>query len=371
MGGVRIGGTGVVTICSPPFTAFDGPGAADDNPQVYVACTNNAPGDATRYTNSSGFTDSDDNYNPVLSPDGTKVLFEVLSPSTGFKEIWVTDAIAGSTPTQLVADASQYVYHPCWGPDSDTFVYVQGAGGGTDRGSVYKDTVSSPGSPTLLKADGGGTIGAYRPQFNFDGTRVAYIYTATADPQLRCMDDDGSNDGIVDNALVAAYDQNEPPQFGWANTQNLLCWNDGAAAAGIFVADDTGAGKTQVNANGDAAGAAAYIAGYGYAFPSDDSFVVMTANLGSGFYNVIRAELDGSDTNILGTTGPVTVTPFRAALAFEGRIWFISDVNALGGKGEISFMSLTGTNETVVFDSSAGAGDEVQPFVGGGGWYFN
>lgn len=370
MAGIRIGGVGVVTICSPPWTAFGGAGTSGD-PQVYVACSSDPAGEATQYTDFSGFADADQCFNPVLSPDGTMVLFEVLSPTTGFHEIWVVDAIAGSTPTQLVADASNYVKHPAWAPDSDTFTYVHGTGGTTSAMSVYKDTVSSPGSPTLLKADGGGSIGAYRPQFNFDGTRIAYIYTATGDPQLRCMDDDGSNDGIVDNALVAAYDSNEPPQFGWANTQNLLCFNDGAAAAAIYVIDDTGGGKTQVNANGAAAGAAAYIAGYGYAFPANDAYVVMTANLGAGFYNVIRAELDGSNTTVLGSDGPVTTTPFRPALVYQNRIFYITDINALGGDAEISYMPLAGSAGTVLFDSSLGSGDQVAGFTGGDGWYFN
>jgi hypothetical protein len=37
----------------------------------------------------------------------------------------------------------------------------------------------------------------------------------------------------------------------------------------------------------------------------------------------------------------------------------------------VSYMSLDGATEAVVFDSSAGPGDLIQPFVGGGGWYFN
>jgi Tol biopolymer transport system component len=370
MAGIRIGGTAVIVVCSPPFTAFDGPGGfADDNPQVYVACTNNAPGEATRYTDFSGFTDSDDNYNPVLSPDGSKVLFEVLSASTGFREIWVVDTIAGSTPTQLVANGSQYCFHPFWGPDSDTFVYLLGTGGGVAENDVYKDQVSAIGSPTLLKTHAAGVGGAFRPQFNFDGTRVAYLWTGAAGyPQLRCMDDDGTNDGLVANNLIA-YDSNEPPQYCWANTQNLLAYEDGDTAAKVYVIDDTGAGSVQVNANGDAAGAACNISGK--AWPANDSFLVISANLGAGFYNVIRCELDGSDTNVLGTTGPTLLSYFRGPLVFEGRIWFISDYDAIGGKGEISFMSLTGGTETLVFDSSAGAGDVIQPFVGGGGWYFN
>lgn len=369
MAGIRIGGVAIITVCSPPWTAFGGAATGGD-PQVYVACASNAAGEATAYTDFSGFADADQCFNPVISPDGTKVLFEVLSSSTGFREIWVTDTVAGSTPTQLVANASQYCFHPAWFPDSDTFVYVLGSGGAIDAGSIYKDTVTSPGSPTLLRAPSGGA-GCFRPQVNFDGTRVAYLYTAAADPQLRCMDDDGSNDGLVDDTL-STYDSNEPPQFSWANTQNLIAFEDGQTAALVYVIDDTGGGKTQVNANGDAAGAACYLTGYGHAWPANDAFVLITVNLGSGYYAPCRCELDGSTSTVLGTTGAVTTpTYMRGALIYESRIWFISDSDALGGKGEISYMSLAGGTETIVFDTSAGSGDQVLAFTGGDGWYFN
>lgn len=366
MGGVRLGGIAHIVACSPPFTAYDGPLGVGD-PQVYVACTDDPPGDATRYTDFAGYVDSDENFNPVISPDGTKVLFEVLSPSTNFREIWVTDAIAGSTPTQLVASGSQYRTHPYWHPDSDTFVYVQGTGGGVMEGDIAKDTVSSPGSPTILKTHAGGG-GGYRPQFNFDGTRVAYIWTAGSDPQIRCMDDDGSNDGLVDDT-ISGYDSNEPPQFGWANTQNLIAFQDGLTPQDTWIIDDTGGGKTQLDANGDAAGATSLVSLY--PFPADDSFVVITANIGSGFYNVFRAELDGSDTTQLGTTGPVLLSPMRGALVYQGRIWFISDNEDEGNRGRISFMSLSGAGQTVVLDTDLGTGDAILPFVGGDGWYFN
>ena len=370
MGGVRLGGVGLVVSCSPPWTAYGGAATSGD-PQVFAACSTNAPGVATVFTDFNGFVDSDANSNPLLSPDGTKILFQVLSSSTGFDEIWVVDAVAGSTPVQLVADGSNYCFHPAWGPDSDTFYYVQGSGGATSNASVYKDTVSAIGSPTLLKAAAGGA-GAMRPQPNFDGTRVAYIWTDTPQ-ELRCMDSDGSNDGLVDNT-ISAYDSNEPPQFGWANTQNLIAFQNGVISPqDVFVIDDTGGGKVQINANGDAAGGNANVSGYGYAWPADDSFVVIVANIGNPVYNIFRAEVDGSDTTQLGTTGPDagSIPAFRTALIYQSRIWFVSETDGTASKAQVSSMTLAGTDERVDFDSSLGSGDEVLGFVGGDGWYFN
>ena len=98
------------------------------DPQVYRPCSNNAAGTMTQITNFTGFTVANQCHNPVLSPDGSKILFEITSATSGYREIWVVNA-TGGTGTQLVADGSNYVIHPFWAPDSDTFVYVRCAGG--------------------------------------------------------------------------------------------------------------------------------------------------------------------------------------------------------------------------------------------------
>lgn len=362
-------GVAFVLECSPPWTAFGGSATSGD-PQVYAACSSDAAGTATQYTDFAGFTDADQCHNPVLSPDGTKILFEVLGASTGYREVWVVDATPGSSPTQLVADASNYVVHPAWGPDSDTFVYVHCSGGALLNGTIYKDTVSSPGSPVSLKVASGSS--PWRPQFNFDGTRVAYIYDANASAacDLRCMDADGTNDASLDNT-IGGYTFTQPPQFSWANTQNLIAYSDAQFPAGIFVIDDAGAGKTQINANGDAAGANSVVSGE--AWPSDDSFVVITANLGvGGFFSVVRAEVDGSDTTALNASrGSVNQGWFEAAKVYGNRIWFISATDASASKGRISSVALDGTDLQDNFDSSLGSGDQVAAFAGGDGWYFN
>lgn len=370
MTGIRLGGIATApSSCSPPVGAFGGSATGGD-PQVWRACSDNAPGEMTQYTNFSGFTDADQCSNPVLSPDGTKILFQPLSAVTGYDEVWVVDAVPGSTPTQLVADASNYVFHPAWGADSDTFVYVHGSGGSTASGTIKKDTVSAIGSPVSLKAAAGG-FSPYRPQFNFDGSRVAYIWDKDigAGGDLRCMDADGTNDASLDNT-IGGYFFNQPPQFSWANTQNLIAYvNISSAPFGLYVIDDAGAGKTQLNANGDAAGFTAVVSGL--AWPADDSFVVFTSNIGTGFWDVFRAELDGSNTTQLGTLHAQSQGWFEAALVFGGRIWLITDTDASASKGVISSMLLDGTDERTDFDSSAGAGTAVSAFAGGDGWYVN
>lgn len=366
MAGIRIGGSGVALVLSPPFTAYGGAATSGD-PQVWRWRSSDLPGEATAYTDFSGFADSDQNFNPVLSPDGTKILFEVLSPATNFREVWVVDNVPGSTPTQLVADASNYVIHPFWGPDSDTFVYCHFTGGALVSGAILKDTVSSPGSPTTLKS-AVANFAPFRPMFNFDGTRVAYIYVedgGAAVKDLRCMDDDGTNDQSLDNTITA-FLSNDPPQLCWARTQNLIAYSDGSnVARNTYVIEDDGTNKTQIDANGDAAGANTNVSGLSWA-PADE-FVVITGNIGSGYITMFRAEVDGSDTTALGTSGADNNNFVRGGLVYGNRIWFIKATSP----ATIGSMALDGSDNQVNFNASLGSGDAVSDLGSGDGWYFN
>lgn len=361
-----------ILLLGPPITAYEG-SALDGDPQVFRAFQDAPPGVLSAVTNFSGFTQADQCMNPTLSPDGTKIIFEVLSSTTGFREVWVVNNRPHSTPTQLVADASNYCLHPAWGADSDTFVYVKGASGATTGGTIYKDTVSAVGSPTALKSASGG-FSPFRPQFNFDGTRVAYVFDKDlgSGGDLRVMDDDGANDASLDSALIG-YRINQPPQFSWANTQNLIAYDDGASGSNaLYVIADDGTGKTQINSAGDAAGASSRISGM--AWPADDSFVVCSALILHTFYDVVRAELDGSDTSSLNSShGPVNQSYYQSAVVFGDRIWFIDSTDASGSQGKLSSMALDGTDYTNNFDSASGTGDQVSAFsnTGGDGFYWN
>jgi len=374
MGGIRLGGRVFIPLCSPPIGAIEDTGAPTwGDGQVYMACAGDAAGLMTQLTDfDDGGSTSLQCLNPVISPDGTKVLFQMLSGITGFYEIWVVATSPFSTAVQLVADASNYIIHPAWGPDSDTFLYVHCAGGAVVDGTIYKDTVSAVGSPVSLKAAAGATS-PYRPQFNFDGTRVAYIFdkNVLSGADLRVMDADGSNDASLDNTLNG-IDFDKPPQFSWANTMNMIAYTDGFGGSnGGYVINDDGTGKTQINANGVAAGANCAISGR--AWPADDSFVVFGANKGNGYFDVIRAEVDGSTTTSLSAVsghGASTLTRMMMPLIYRSRIWFIEKAGNVGA-GWVSSFALDGSGYVNHFDSEAGTGDQIVPFAGGDGWYYN
>lgn len=342
--------------CSPPLGLSR---QSDDTYNVYRACSNDADGDATQITDfADAGADADGIENPRLSPDGTKILFQRASTITGYTEIWVVDATPGSTATQLVAEAGRYLMHPSWAPDNDTFVYVRGSSGGaTSGGQIEKDTVSSPGSPTTIKAASAG-FSPYRPQFNFDGSRVAYLWNkdiGTPD-ELRCMDADGSNDATVDTGVP--WISNDPQQYGWARGSNQLCYSNNTNA---YVINDDGTGKTQINANGDAAGVPLIVTADCWA--PDDSHVVVTANLGNGYYDLIRAELDGSDTSRLNLShGAANQTWMKGAYVYASRIWFIEVASSANG-GKVASTLIDGTDYRVDLDVNA---DTILDWIGGG-----
>lgn len=366
MRGLRVSARGSIReIDGPPFGAQR---LSDSSFNVYRVDANTTPGNAAQISNfSDGATVIENTHNARLSPDGTKILFQVLSASTGNEEIWLVSSTPGSTATQLVASGTDSCYHASWAPDSDTFVYCQAAGSGLPTGgAIYKDTVSSPGSPTTVRSASAG-FSPYRPQFNYDGSKIAYWWQQNlgSSDELRCMNADGSGDASVDTG-VGNYDNNNPQTFGWARAANKLCYDAGANA---YVINSDGTGRTQINANGDAAAVALNITSDCWAM--DDSFVVVTANLGNGYIDLVRAELDGSDTNSLNAShGAANQTWMRGAYVFNSRVWFIEEASGTSG-GKISSTLQDGTDYRVHLNVNDGSVLEDIGASGGDGFVWN
>lgn len=350
----------------PPFGAAEG-SSLDGDYNVYRTYVGAPDGSAK---NISGFNDgaltSEGVHNPTISPDRSKILFEVDNASTGLNEIWVV-AAKGGTPTQLVGDGTNRAMHPSWGPDSDTFVYHLTNGSATSGGSILLDTVSNVGSPTTLKSASGGSS-PYRPQINHDGTKVAYLFDKDvgSGAELRIVDPDGTNDTLLD---TITNHRGQGPQFGWANSANKIAYDTGATGSnGIYVINSDGTGKTQINANGDAAGAACRVSRMSW--PPDDSYVVISANnaIITGQFQVCKAELDGSTTTGLNSShGPSdnSANFWNEALVFEGRIWFIEQ--AVTG-GMVASFAMDGTGYRVDLDVTQDT--LIDNFANGDGWSF-
>lgn len=360
MGGVRLGGRAFVLTCSPPFGDSQGTDGNDVN--VWRACVGDTAGLATQYSDfTDGATLVADVFNPVISPDLSSILFNIRNQSTGFFEIWLVANQPGSTATQVLADASNYLLAPSWHPDSDQFTYHRGAGGALSGGAIEKSSVSNPGSVTVLKSAAGGQS-PFRPQFNFDGSRIAYMFDNDIGTggELRVMDADGSNDIQLDTGVRYLA---QGPQFSWAHAMNVIAYDDGQSGTNAaYVINDDATGRVQINSAGTAAGASVRVSDR--AWPVGDGYVVYGSQLGGAgtVYNPIHAELDGSTTSTLnGSHGAWAQDYFRKVLVANNRIWWIEDTNTLAG------VALDGTDYTVYLTIDGAA---MKSFASGSGWFY-
>lgn len=353
-----VGDTGVVTyapflgrepeaptpgvVGTPPFTVLQ----LDGTLNVYVMTPTDPAGTPTAITdNTDGGATYDDANNPVLSPDGTMIAFMMTKTSTGFPSLWVVANAAGSTPTELVADSSNYILHPMWSPDSATIVYTRGISGAL-RGAV-ESVPASGGSPTVLYTPAAGD-GAFRPAFNFDGSLIAFVLDKNigAGQGIVVMNADGSGPSQI--VTVNAY-RFDGSQFGWANAQDTLAYDDGASSCYVVNADGTG--QTLVNTGG-LAGVPVRCSKTAWA--SDDSHIVVTSNDGSK-WALYRLELDGSGETLLNAShGAYNQQWMKQAFLHDGRLYFI-ELASGGNGGKIGSVLVDGTDYRLDLNLLAGS----------------
>jgi eukaryotic-like serine/threonine-protein kinase len=84
-------------------------------------------------------------FNLFLSPDEKRVAAAMSDPQTGAREIWLLDIARGS-PTRFTFDASED-FLPIWSPDGSRVVFVSDRDG---AGNLYQKSASGAGNEELL-----------------------------------------------------------------------------------------------------------------------------------------------------------------------------------------------------------------------------
>ncbi len=129
-------------------------------------------GPPVRVTNSVA-----DELHPSWSPDGTKLAFCSLPAEGGQWELWVADGTARST-RQFIG----YGVFPEWSPVDDTIAFQRARERGSRWFSIWTMELADgePGYPTEVSSSAAEAM--IMPTWSPDGTRIAYVATASVPP---------------------------------------------------------------------------------------------------------------------------------------------------------------------------------------------
>jgi len=202
----------------------------DGNHEIYVM-----DADGTNQTRLTSNSDTD--YFPKWSPDGTKIVF--VSDRDGDLQIYVMDD-DGANQTRLTNNAHRD-YDPAWSPDGTQIVF--GSNRGTDFGLYVMDT---DGTNQALLIDIPPDFDNYQefcPSWSPDGTQIAFTsYGVGGDAgTFYIVDVDGSNLAALPNNNIAA------DCLAWSpdGTQFAFIATDGSSDE-IWVMDSDGGNVTVV-----------------------------------------------------------------------------------------------------------------------------
>ena len=149
----------------------------DGNSEIYVMNANDSG-----ETNLSDNSNND--YNPVWSPDGRKIAF--ISDRDGNGEIYVMNP-DGSGQTNLSND-SGYDINPVWSPDSKKIAFFSTRNGKYD---IY--VMNANGSEQTNITVGGGVSTNYSPVWSPDSKKIAFVSNRDGNREIYIMNADGSN----------------------------------------------------------------------------------------------------------------------------------------------------------------------------------
>lgn len=306
MSGIRLSGR--AALAPPPGFPFTAYSLADF---AYVA---QGLVEVTDKTSSA----ADEPNNVRLSPDRQWLVWQDNFPGPngeGRIRAIAADAVASPSWLELSADdaAGGWHLHPSWHPDSDQVVFVWGRQG--FQGDIQVVSRTDPQNPTTIytNPDPSGSTGwgVYRPQFNRDGTKVAWIRDKNAAPTdgndgLWVADADGSNLTQLDDfgGTLAGY-LFDGDQFVWGPGDVIYFVRyegNSATQQQLYKINADGSGLTQLSTDGATSLHECRINARSLA--PDDSYLVGTCKTSVGFANsfdVYRWALDGSGGTLLGT----------------------------------------------------------------------
>jgi Tol biopolymer transport system component len=138
-------------------------------------------GDGSNVRLLSGVTNLE--FNPVFSPNGQRILYEILFPGGDF-DIYVINT-DGTGRVSLI-NSTDSEQNPTWSGDGLELAFDRTVLGNQD---IYRRPISG-GVPTRLTTDVGND---FEPAWSSDGTRIAFASNRSGTNQIYVMNADGSN----------------------------------------------------------------------------------------------------------------------------------------------------------------------------------
>jgi TolB protein len=174
------------------------------------------------------------NFEPGISPDGSKIVFQRddMSGATGY-DIWVMDA-NGSNQTQLTNSTDGEV-SPEFSPDGTKIVYVRQTG----SNQIWLMNANGTNQHVLLNNPGVQDTG---PSWSPDGQKIVYEDSTNG---LSVMNADGSNPTPIHNISAQPIMAQDPT---WSPDGKKLAFYfvaGGAGSEGIFTVPAVGDGDPQ------------------------------------------------------------------------------------------------------------------------------
>ena len=123
-----------------------------------------------------------DDFGPVWSPDGTRIAF--VSDRIGNQKIYVMNA-DGTNPVQL-AQGDGHDQSPAWSPDGTKIAFVSSPTGDNE---IYAMNTDGTNPVRLTQSNHGGDSPTWSP----DGTKIVFVSNREGDNEIYVMNADGTN----------------------------------------------------------------------------------------------------------------------------------------------------------------------------------
>jgi serine/threonine protein kinase len=179
----------------------------------------------------------------VLSPDGTRVAVSLLDRTAGSRDIWIGDSARG--PRERVTTSPADDFAPVWSPDGTRLVFSSARRGRTD---LYQTKLGTPDAETVI-AMPGVDIGKYAAHWSPNGEQLAFVgggrVIGRSDVWTVRMIAEGKAVPLADSAFVETQ-----PRFSPDGRWMLYATNE-TGRLEVYVRPYPGPGdKTPVSENG-------------------------------------------------------------------------------------------------------------------------